>query len=282
MRSAPRLRLECLTKPLDEVPADESTSQVEERQMNICPTFIADSEPSEPIPPSMSSLNHPAMSSKPILGLNPSAGNPRLNTTFSTSATTARIVVPLVSVQLVWAESRPPAGTGNGWHTVQQFFQDLGVVNVGRGQQQGQRNALAINEKMVFRARFALIRRVGTGFFAPFFAVIEAESTAARLQSISPALPSFSRKRRWRRSHTPAACHSWSRRQHVMPLPQPISLGSISQGIPLRRTRGCLSVLLDLVHADARLSALASPAVTEGLPAFIGRHREEGACCAIE
>lgn len=205
--------------------------------MNIRPTFITDSEPSEPIYPSMGSLNHPAVSSKPILGLNPPAGNPRLNATFSTSTTTARIVVPLVSVQLVWSESRPPAGTGNGWHTVQQLFQDLGVVNVGSGQQQGQRNALAIDEKMVFRARFAFIRRVGAGFFAPFFAAIEAESTAARLQSISPTRPSFSRKRRWRRSHTPAACHSWSRRQHVMPLPQPISLGSISQGIPLRRTK---------------------------------------------
>ena len=34
----------------------------------------------------------------------------------------------------------------------------------------------------------------------------------------------------------PAACQSRSRRQHVMPDPQPISWGSISQGMPERST----------------------------------------------
>src|SRR5215210_7424938 len=36
--------------------------------------------------------------------------------------------------------------------------------------------------------------------------------------------------------HTPASCHSLRRRQHVMPEPQPISWGSISQGMPVLRT----------------------------------------------
>lgn len=39
-----------------------------------------------------------------------------------------------------------------------------------------------------------------------------------------------------KRSHTPAACQSRSLRQHVMPEPQPISRGSISQGMPERST----------------------------------------------
>lgn len=74
---------------------------------------------------------------------------PRLNTTLSTSTTTAGIVISLVSVQLVWLESRLPARTGNGWHTVQQLFQNPGVVNVGSSQQQGQRNALAIDAESI-------------------------------------------------------------------------------------------------------------------------------------
>jgi hypothetical protein len=139
-------------------------------------------------------------------------------------------------VQFVGAKSGPTSRTWNGWHTIQQVIQDLGVVNVGSCQQQGQRNALAIDEKMVFRARFAFVRRVGSGFFAPFFAATVAESTAARLQSISPARPSVSKNNWCRRAQTPAACHSLSRRQHVIPLPQPISLGSISHGMPLRST----------------------------------------------
>ena len=38
------------------------------------------------------------------------------------------------------------------------------------------------------------------------------------------------------RSHTPPRCQSRTRRQHVIPDPQPSSCGSICQGMPLRRT----------------------------------------------
>ena len=38
-------------------------------------------------------------------------------------------------------------------------------------------------------------------------------------------------------AHTPIACQSRSRRQHVIPEPQPISCGSISHGTPLLRTK---------------------------------------------
>jgi hypothetical protein len=177
------------------------------------------------------------MSPKTVLGLDTSASYPRPDTTLPTRPAAPRVVVSLVGVQFVRTEPRPTSRAGNGRDAIQQIFKNLGVVNVGSSQKQSQRNALSIDEKMVFRARFAFVRRVGTGLFAPLFAATVAESTAARLQSISPALPSFSKNRRCRLSQTPAACHSWSRRQHVMPLPQPISLGSISQGIPLRRTK---------------------------------------------
>jgi len=56
------------------------------------------------------------------------------------------------------------------------------------------------------------------------------------LQSIWSASPRRSSKRRCSLSHTPASCHSLRRCQQVIPEPQPISFGSISQGIPLLRT----------------------------------------------
>ncbi len=40
-----------------------------------------------------------------------------------------------------------------------------------------------------------------------------------------------------RRRQTPAFCQSRSRRQQVTPLPKPISLGNIRQGMPLLRTK---------------------------------------------
>jgi hypothetical protein len=46
----------------------------------------------------------------------------------------------------------------------------------------------------------------------------------------------FSRTR-WILSHTPVACQSRSRRQQVMPDPQPISCGRYSQGMPVRSTK---------------------------------------------
>jgi hypothetical protein len=61
-------------------------------------------------------------------------------------------------------------------------------------------------------------------------------STQARLQSIAPARPRRSSRTRCSFFQTPAACQSRSRRQHVMPDPQPLSCGSISQGTPLVST----------------------------------------------
>jgi hypothetical protein len=39
------------------------------------------------------------------------------------------------------------------------------------------------------------------------------------------------------RLHTPARCQSRKRRQHVMPLPQPNSCGSVSHGMPDFKTK---------------------------------------------
>jgi hypothetical protein len=64
-----------------------------------------------------------------------------------------------------------------------------------------------------------------------------AESKDALDRSISSARPSLSSKARCNRSHTPASCQSRSLRQHVEPEPQPISLGSISQGMPVLSTK---------------------------------------------
>jgi hypothetical protein len=205
--------------------------------VNICSTFVSNPKPSELASPRMSSFNYPAITSKTVFRFDPFACNARANATFSARTTTSGIVIPFVGVQFVGTESRPAPRTWNGRNTIQQVFQGSRVVDISSRQQTGQRNALSIDEKMVLRARFAFVRGVGARRFAPFFAATVAESTDARLQSISPARPNFSKNRRCKFCQTPASCHSWSRRQQVMPLPQPISLGSISQGMPLRRTK---------------------------------------------
>jgi hypothetical protein len=204
--------------------------------VNILSALITNPKPAELGPPSMGPFHHPTMSSKALFRLDPLARDAGADATFPARTAAPGIVVAFVGMQLVRTESGPTSGSGNGRNAIQQIVQNFGVMNVGGRQEHGQRNALSIDEKMVFRARFAFVRRVRAGFFAPFFAATVAESTAARLQSISPARPNFSKNTQCRRRQTPASCHSLSRRQQVIPLPQPISLGSISQGMPLRRT----------------------------------------------
>ncbi len=67
---------------------------------------------------------------------------------------------------------------------------------------------------------------------APFFARIAALSSEARVPSMRSVWCSLVRSTPCRRSQTPAWCQSRSRRQQLMPQPQPISWGSISQGRP--------------------------------------------------
>ena len=62
-------------------------------------------------------------------------------------------------------------------------------------------------------------------------------STLARLQSILPAAPKRLSNSWWSRCQTPAFCQSRSRRQQVIPLPQPISWGRSSQGMPVFSTK---------------------------------------------
>ncbi len=99
-----------------------------------------------------------------------------------------------------------------------------------------ERCACRVDHNMALRARFAAIRRVRASGSAPFLAATVQDLSEARLQSGLPASAKRSSRVRCERAHTPTVCQSRSRRQHVMP-EQPISAGSISQGMPLRRTK---------------------------------------------
>jgi hypothetical protein len=85
---------------------------------------------------------------------------------------------------------------------------------------------------VALRASFAPIRGIGAGFRPPKTARTEQLSTTAALQSSASAKPSSSSSNFQMAPHTPATCQSRNRRQQVMPLPQPISLGRYSQGEP--------------------------------------------------
>jgi hypothetical protein len=105
-------------------------------------------------------------------------------------------------------------------------------MDIGRGVLYRERNACRVYHEMALGTLFAAIGRIRPGLFAPPGADTAAESSEARDQSMRPASPKRSSSTLWSRFQTPASCHSLSRRQQVIPDPQPISLGSISQGMP--------------------------------------------------
>jgi hypothetical protein len=146
-------------------------------------------------------------------------------------------VVALVSVQLLRTLARATSRAFDRLYGVHEFLEDVRIVDVGRGEDHRERDAVSVRNNVALGARFALIRRILGGFFAPLFAATLAESSEACSQSISSASPSRSKSTRCNSRHTPASCQSRRRRQQVLPDPQPISWGNISQEMALFSTK---------------------------------------------
>ena len=203
--------------------------------MDVGTALVADGKAAELVEPGEGALDHPAMASEALRGLDAPASNARGDRAGAAFGTATAMIVRLVSVQLGGAlagSSAPVPHAGDG---VEGCGQQRGVVPVGARQRQAERRSPGIDHAMALRARFAAIRRVRAGRASPFLAATAALSSEARLQSNSSASASRSRRVRCRRSHTPAACQSRNRRQHVMP-EHPNSTGSIVQGMPERST----------------------------------------------
>src|SRR5215210_1710316 len=147
------------------------------------------------------------------------------------------VIVGFVSMQFLWTPPRPTSRTLDGLYSIDKLFEDHRVVDVRGCEHYREWDAPSVRNKVALRALLSFIRRIRSGFRAPLLAGMEAESREARSQSIWSASPRRSRRTRCSFSHTPASCHSFKRRQQVMPDPHAISWGSISQGMPLFRTK---------------------------------------------
>ncbi len=212
---------------------------MQKRLMHIQPPLIANGQSTEPVEPGKSALNYPPMPAQPLAALHASTSYPRNNAPVPQRFPAYSEVVPFVCMQL----HRSPAASPSAellldWlDCINHLNEHLAVVDIGCRAHYRKRNSLPVDHNMALRARFAFIRRIRPGCWAPFLAGTVAESTAARDQSILPVSPNLSKSTWCNLSHTPASCQSLSRRQQVMPLPQPISGGSISQGPPVLSTK---------------------------------------------
>src|ERR671926_47259 len=217
--------------------ADQGTAEMKEGLMDVRPALVADRQAGILAQPRQRALNDQAMSPQPCAALHALARDAHLDTALAQGEPTARDVVCLVRMHLVRALAGPAPRPLDGRDAVDQRREDAASGAVGRGEEDGEREAPPVDHKMALAARFAAIRRIRPGFLAPLLAGAKALSTLARLQSMVSASPKRSNSAWCRRVHTPARCHARRRRQQVTPLPQPISWGNISQGIPLLSTK---------------------------------------------
>jgi hypothetical protein len=199
--------------------------------------LVAHIQPAEATQPGLGALHHPAVVPQSLARLAPFARNPTADPPPPQILPTVRRLVRLVGVHLGRPAARATSGLLDRLDGVQQRLEPTDVVHIGRGEVRRERDALAVDHNMALRARFAAIRRIRAGRLAPFFARTLVLSTLARDQSIPSRSPRRSSSTRCSRCHTPACCHARRRRQQVMPLPQPISWGNSSHGIPVRSTK---------------------------------------------
>jgi len=200
--------------------------------MDVRSALVADGQATVLGQPGERPFHDPAMPTEPVIALNPFASNPALDPPSSKKPPTARDVIALIGMELLRPLATPASGGLDRRDRHDEPLKEHRIVPVGAAQDADERNPSPVDHKMPLRARFALIRWIRAGFIAPFFAGTLAESSETRDQSISSAAPRRSRSTRCNRSQTSASCQSRSRRQHVTPLPQPISWGSISHGMP--------------------------------------------------
>ena len=216
---------------------NDGAPQREERLMNIATSFVTDAQPTELMQPAQSAFHDPAgfpqaAAMRPAAARQAPGDAPAAQPTTMGAAAISPVALHDLR-SLTWAASF----AAQRWNRQHQRLQLATVMHVGGSDLGAQRNALGIGAKMMFAARFAAVGRVRPRLKPPKTARTLLESTTARDQSIRSATWSRCNNARWSFSQTPAFCQSRSRRQQVMPLPQPNSKGRSRQAMPVLSTK---------------------------------------------
>lgn len=204
--------------------------------MNVVAPFATDAESTELMQPTDRAFHNPTIDSLAASMFGTTFGQDRFNTAPSQLFAMRLRVIRAISLNAVRATTRPAALATHGWNRVDQRQQLRHIVSIGAGQRGREGNAVGIRDQMVLTPGFAAIRRIGSRFFPPCIARTDEESTIARDQSMRSASAKWVNKASWIFCQTPRRCQACSRRQAVMPEPQPSSCGRYSQGSPVFST----------------------------------------------
>jgi len=224
------------SRGLQEAPADETAAELQEGFVDVGPALKADSKPTKLMKPCDRSLDHPAGYAQTTAMGGTTRSDLSADALVSQGSAVGVGIVGAIGLY----HSRFTFGaadfTGDRRNLFDQGHELGDIVVIGGGENRGQRNTLRIREEVVFAARTTAIGWVRSSFFPAPTARTEELSATAREKSICSAARNRASSTRCSRLQTPRRCQCLSRRQHVIPEPQPISLGSISHGIPDLKT----------------------------------------------
>ena len=215
---------------------------MEEGGVEIIAALEANEESAVAMQPGEAAFDNPAVPAELGAGVDAWTSDPRGDVPATQGVASGAAVVGLVGVQLGRPSAWSTSGTSDRRDGVDGIQEHGPLVDVGGRLETDQRDPLSVGHQVVLRPWLAAVgrgRADGLGrrppFFSPLAGTVEL-SILARLQSIRSASPRRSSSTRCRSHQTPAACQSRSRRQQVMPLPQPISCGRYSHWIPVFST----------------------------------------------
>ena len=220
----------------EKVPADERAADGEKCLVHVGASFVANEQPAETMQPGEGPFDDPARDTQAAAVRRAAAAEDGNDAEPTEPAPMTFGVVPAVALQHggpATGTAPPAPDAAQGAH---QRIELRDVVDVRRADLAYQGNAVGLDDDVVFRAFLTAIGWVRSSFFPPRSARRDALSTTAQRRSSRPRRRSSASSTSCRRRQTPARCHRTSRRQQLLPDPQPISFGSICHGIPLRST----------------------------------------------
>jgi len=199
-------------------------------------SFVAHAQAPELMQPRDGSLDHPPGFAQATAMLGIATGDLGLNAALSENLAQAIGVIAAVGLDEFGLALGSAALARDRRNGVEQGQQLSDIVTVCFGEYYRKWDTLRIREEVVFAARTTAIGWVRSTFFPAPTARMEELSATAREKSSCFAPRSSESSTRCSRLHTPRRCQCFRRRQQVIPEPQPISLGSISHGMPERST----------------------------------------------
>jgi hypothetical protein len=204
--------------------------------VDVVADFPADTQPAEPVQECHGLFHDPADLAESGAVFGAFAGQDRGDAEVLDGCAVRLGVVGPVGVHRVGSVFGPAYFAAYGWDGVDEFEELGDVVAVAAGQDDGEWDARAVGDDVVFRAGLGAVDRTRTRFGPPFIARRWELSTTAFDQSSWSAPRSSASSTSCSRCQTPAACHASSRRQQVIPDPNPSSWGRNSHWMPVCST----------------------------------------------